>query len=81
MTLIDTSGNYGEGRSEELISRVIAGQRSWIHQGRGLLRARAVQTETASVPRRRFSLPRPRLLQECLAPVGSLLASEAHQRW
>jgi diketogulonate reductase-like aldo/keto reductase len=27
MTLIDTSGNYGEGRSEELISRVIAGQR------------------------------------------------------
>ena len=27
MTLIDTSGNYGEGLSEELISRVIAGQR------------------------------------------------------
>ena len=27
MTLIDTSGNYGEGRSELLISRVIAGQR------------------------------------------------------
>jgi diketogulonate reductase-like aldo/keto reductase len=27
MTLIDTSGNYGEGRSEELINRVIAGQR------------------------------------------------------
>jgi diketogulonate reductase-like aldo/keto reductase len=27
MTLIDTSGNYGEGRSEELISGVIAGQR------------------------------------------------------
>jgi diketogulonate reductase-like aldo/keto reductase len=27
MTLIDTSGNYGEGRSEELIERVIAGQR------------------------------------------------------
>jgi diketogulonate reductase-like aldo/keto reductase len=27
MTLIDTSGNYGAGRSEELISRVIAGQR------------------------------------------------------
>jgi diketogulonate reductase-like aldo/keto reductase len=27
MTLIDTSGNYGDGRSEELISRVIAGQR------------------------------------------------------
>ena len=27
MTLIDTSGNYGGGRSEELISRVIAGQR------------------------------------------------------
>jgi diketogulonate reductase-like aldo/keto reductase len=27
MTLIDTSGNYGEGRSEELIRRVIAGQR------------------------------------------------------
>ena len=27
MTLIDTSGNYGEGRSEELISHVIAGQR------------------------------------------------------
>src|SRR6476660_10398105 len=25
--LIDTSGNYGEGRSEELIKRVIAGQR------------------------------------------------------
>ena len=30
MTLIDTSGNYGEGRSEELISRVIAGQRKRI---------------------------------------------------
>ncbi len=27
MTLIDTSGNYGDGRSEELISPVIAGQR------------------------------------------------------
>ena len=27
MTLIDTSGNYGDGRSEELISHVIAGQR------------------------------------------------------
>jgi diketogulonate reductase-like aldo/keto reductase len=27
MTLIDTSGNYGDGRSEELIKRVIAGQR------------------------------------------------------
>ena len=27
MTLIDTSGNYGKGRSEELIKRVIAGQR------------------------------------------------------
>jgi diketogulonate reductase-like aldo/keto reductase len=27
MSLIDTSGNYGEGRSEELIKRVIVGQR------------------------------------------------------
>jgi len=27
MTLIDTSGNYGEGRSEELIGRVLAGRR------------------------------------------------------
>ena len=27
LTLIDTSGNYGNGRSEELISHVIAGQR------------------------------------------------------
>ena len=27
MTLIDTSGNYGNGRSEELIGHVIAGQR------------------------------------------------------
>jgi aryl-alcohol dehydrogenase-like predicted oxidoreductase len=27
MTLIDTSGDYGEGRSEELIKRVIAGER------------------------------------------------------
>jgi diketogulonate reductase-like aldo/keto reductase len=27
MTLIDTSGNYGEGRSEELIKHAIAGQR------------------------------------------------------
>src|SRR5215470_7274970 len=27
MTLIDTSGDYGGGRSEELIKRVIAGQR------------------------------------------------------
>ena len=30
MTLIDTSGNYGNGRSEELISRVITGQRDRI---------------------------------------------------
>jgi len=30
MTLIDTSGNYGGGRSEELISHVIAGQRDRI---------------------------------------------------
>jgi len=30
MTLIDTSGNYGNGRSEELISRVIADQRDRI---------------------------------------------------
>jgi diketogulonate reductase-like aldo/keto reductase len=30
MTLIDTSGNYGGGRSEELIGRVIAGQRDKI---------------------------------------------------
>src|SRR5262249_42455016 len=27
MSLIDTSGNYGDGRSEQLISHVIAGQR------------------------------------------------------
>jgi diketogulonate reductase-like aldo/keto reductase len=27
MTLIDTSGNYGQGRSEELIGRAITGQR------------------------------------------------------
>jgi diketogulonate reductase-like aldo/keto reductase len=27
MTLLDTSGNYGDGRSEQLIGRVIAGQR------------------------------------------------------
>jgi diketogulonate reductase-like aldo/keto reductase len=27
MTLIDTSGNYGNGRSEQLIGRVLAGQR------------------------------------------------------
>jgi diketogulonate reductase-like aldo/keto reductase len=27
MTLIDTSGNYGDGRSEQLINRAIAGQR------------------------------------------------------
>jgi diketogulonate reductase-like aldo/keto reductase len=30
MTLIDTSGNYGNGRSEELISQAIAGQRDRI---------------------------------------------------
>lgn len=30
MTLIDTSGNYGSGRSEELISHVIAGERDRI---------------------------------------------------
>src|SRR5205823_11073060 len=30
MTLIDTSGNYGNGRSEELISCVITGQRDRI---------------------------------------------------
>jgi diketogulonate reductase-like aldo/keto reductase len=30
MTLIDTSGNYGSGRSEQLIGRVIAGQRDRI---------------------------------------------------
>ena len=30
MTLIDTSGNYGDGRSEQFISHVIAGQRDRI---------------------------------------------------
>ena len=30
MTLLDTSGNYGSGRSEQLIGRVIAGQRERI---------------------------------------------------
>jgi diketogulonate reductase-like aldo/keto reductase len=31
MTLIDTSGNYGDGRSEEFLSHVIAGQRDRIY--------------------------------------------------
>jgi len=31
MTLIDTSGNYGNGRSEQLISRVLAGQRDRVY--------------------------------------------------
>ena len=31
MTLIDTSGNYGHGRSEEFLSHVIAGQRERIY--------------------------------------------------
>src|SRR5262252_9671739 len=31
MTLIDTSGNYGNGRSEQLISRVLAGQREHVY--------------------------------------------------
>ena len=30
MTLLDTSGNYGSGRSEQFISRVLAGQRDHI---------------------------------------------------
>ena len=30
MTLIDTSGNYGEGRSEKLISHIMAGQRDQV---------------------------------------------------
>jgi diketogulonate reductase-like aldo/keto reductase len=30
MTLIDTSGNYGDGRSEQFVGRVIAGQRGRI---------------------------------------------------
>jgi diketogulonate reductase-like aldo/keto reductase len=30
MTLIDTSGNYGDGRSEQFVGRVIAGQRNRI---------------------------------------------------
>src|SRR6202043_4126604 len=30
LTLIDTSGNYGNGRSEQFISHVIAGQRDRI---------------------------------------------------
>src|SRR5579859_3637352 len=30
MTLIDTSGNYGDGRSEELIGHAIAGERERI---------------------------------------------------
>jgi diketogulonate reductase-like aldo/keto reductase len=30
MTLLDTSGNYGKGRSEELLSHVLAGQRGRI---------------------------------------------------
>ena len=31
MTLIDTSGNYGDGRSEEFLSHVIAGERDRIY--------------------------------------------------
>ena len=31
MTLVDTSGNYGDGRSEQFLSRVIAGQRDRIY--------------------------------------------------
>ena len=31
MTLIDTSGNYGNGRSEQLISRVLVGQRERVY--------------------------------------------------
>jgi diketogulonate reductase-like aldo/keto reductase len=31
MTLIDTSGNYGNGRSEQLISRVLAGERDRVY--------------------------------------------------
>ncbi len=31
MTLIDTSGNYGDGRSEEFLSHVIAGERERIY--------------------------------------------------
>ena len=52
MTLIDTSGNYGNGRSEESISDVIAGQRDRVFlvskveanevSGDGMARAREV---------------------------------------
>jgi diketogulonate reductase-like aldo/keto reductase len=31
MTLVDTSGNYGEGRSEQLIGQVISGQRDRVY--------------------------------------------------
>src|SRR5436190_7511607 len=31
MTLLDTSGNYGHGRSEEFLNHVIAGQRDRIY--------------------------------------------------
>jgi aryl-alcohol dehydrogenase-like predicted oxidoreductase len=43
MTLIDTSGDYGAGRSEELIKRVIAGQRGEVRTRkiRGRIRKRA----------------------------------------
>jgi aryl-alcohol dehydrogenase-like predicted oxidoreductase len=30
MTLLDTSGNYGSGRSEQFLRQVIAGQRDRI---------------------------------------------------
>jgi diketogulonate reductase-like aldo/keto reductase len=55
MTLIDTSGNYGEGRSEELLSHVIAGQRDRVfvvskveaNQVTGNAMARACQASLA----------------------------------
>ena len=55
MTLIDTSGNYGGGRSEELISHVISGQRDRVfvvskvepHEVRGDAMARACEASLA----------------------------------
>lgn len=55
MSLIDTSGNYGNGRSEQLISHVLAGERERIYlvskvegnevQGDGIARACAASLE------------------------------------
>ena len=69
MNLLDTSGNYGRGRSEELLSHVLAGERERISWSR---RSRATKSPvTASrAPARRASRVSAPAISICIRCTG-----------